>query len=210
MKRIAGTAAAWTAATLLAVTVAAAAVGSVRSDVTNAPTVLGAPAVQAIDGDSPDVVLDAGGPVGPDTPTSTSSIVVPIDEPSEAATPAEVVEANASTTTTLPHDHESNASTTSTTTTTAVPDTTTTTTTYPSYTKTYDVEDAGSVTIRVSGDSVTFAGAWLQKGWTFKLKDGGPEQVEVRFENNDDDKEQIVFKAKIEAGELKVSTSESD
>ena len=47
-------------------------------------------------------------------------------------------------------------------------------------------------------------------GWTVELEDGGPEEVKVHFERNDDEADEIEFKAKIDDGELKVSISESD
>jgi uncharacterized protein YcnI len=102
------------------------------------------------------------------------------------------------------------ASTTSTTKAPPVATTSTTTSTVNAgYTKTYDTE-AGSVRIVVAGDSVTFAGATPLPGWTVELKNSGPEEVKVHFEQNSDEEHEIEFKAKIDDGELKVSISEDE
>jgi hypothetical protein len=194
MRRILGIAAAWTAATLVAVVIAAAAVASVRTEVTDAPTALGAPAVAT------EVTAQAQEPVD----QSTSTTAAPVDTTTTTVNLEDAIE----TTTTTPQV----ASSTSTTTTKApavASTSTTTTTTDASYTKTYDTE-AGSVRIVVSGDSVSFAGATPLPGWTVELENSGPEEVKVHFERNDDEKEEIEFKAKIDDGELKVSTSESE
>jgi hypothetical protein len=212
MKRSFGFVAAWLAGTLVAVLIAAAAVGSVRNEVTDAPTALGAPntTISVPESDS----------------TPPSSVVIQVDDPIsedvEEPTTTTVAEDTIESTTTTTTDPEQQTTTTvssttqpehdpapSTTTTTEPPDETTTTT-VASYTKTYDVKDAGSVTIRVSGDDVTFAGAYPLEGWTFKLKDGGPEEVEVRFEKNDDEEDKVSFKAKVDDGELEVKISDDD
>ena len=208
MNRSFGFVAAWLAGTLVAVFIGAAAVGNVRNEVTDSPTALGASnTVITIQDQEPE----------PSSPTSTAgeAIVPLVDSPDESPTttttlPEEPVEPVV-TTSTVPDDVTSTASTTTKsghddepTTTTTAPSTTTTTTTIASYTKTYDVEEAGTVTIRVSGESVTFAGAYPLEGWTFKLKDKGPEEVEVRFSSNDDDDDEVTFKAKMKDGELDI------
>ncbi len=213
MNRSFGFVAAWLAGTLVAVFIGAAAVGNVRNEVTDAPTALGVPnTVITVQDEEPE----------PSSPTSTAgeAIVPLVDSPDESPTtttttlPEEPVEPDV-TTSTVSDDVTSTAPTTTksghddeptTTTTTAPP--TTTTTTIASYTKTYDVEEAGTVTIRVSGESVTFAGAYPLEGWTFKLKDKGPEEVEVRFSNNDDDEDEVTFKAKMKDGELDVDIND--
>ncbi len=202
MNRSVGFAAAWLAGTVVAVLIGAAAVGSVRNEVIDSPTALGAPTTTV---DIPEA----------ETSTTTEPVVaiepVPDDVVEETTTttsttvPEEPVETT--TTTTEPHDHEATTTTTTSAPTTTVPETTTTT--LASYTKTYDVEEAGTVTIRVTGDEVTFAGAYPLEGWTFKLKNDGPEKVEVRFENNDDDEDEVTFKAKMDDGELVVDIDES-
>jgi len=57
---------------------------------------------------------------------------------------------------------------------------------------------------------VSFAGATALPGWTVEVKESGPEQVSVEFERNDDEDEEINFKAEIEDGELEVEISLSD
>ncbi len=209
MNRTFGFATAWLAGTIVAVLIGAAAVGNVRNEVTDGPTALGVQdttiAVEEPASESESVTI----PTVPDEtitpiqdhgdvdelPTTTTTTTLPPDT------------APSTTTTTEPQDHTTTTTTAPTTTTTAP---TTTTTTVPNYTKTYDVEDAGTVTIRVTGDDVTFAGAVAKEGWTVKVKDYGPDEVEVRFENNDDDGDEITFKAEVNDGELKVSIKEKD
>ena len=62
--------------------------------------------------------------------------------------------------------------------------------------------------IVVSGSAVKFGGATPLSGWTVELENSGPEEVKVHFERNDDEEEEIEFKATIDDGELKVSISE--
>ena len=66
---------------------------------------------------------------------------------------------------------------------------------------------AGIVRITVSGESVTFAGATADPGWTVELEKAGPPEVEVHFEKNDDEADEVEFHAKIEDGELVVKIS---
>lgn len=192
MSRIVGIGAAWLAATLVAVVVAAAAVGSVRSEVIDTPTALAAPVVEA--------GLIAQPPAS-DTSTTTSTSIAPEERPpttvaTDSTPPSTVAQPSTPTTTLSPPTTTTIASTT---------------TTVSSYTKTYDTE-AGSVRISVSGESVTFSGATPLPGWTVELENSGPEEVKVHFERNEDEDEEdeIEFKAKVEDGELKVSISKED
>lgn len=190
MRRIIGIGAAWMAATLVAVAVAAAAVGSVRSEVTDTPTALSEPIVAA-----------AATAAAPDLITSTTVVV-------EATTTTVAIDEPSATTTTTQADASSESSVT---TTTSPP---VTTTTASSYTKTYGDEAGlpGEVTIIVSGDSVTFAGATALLGWKVELENSGPEEVNVHFERNEDEdeEEEIEFRASIEDGELKITISADD
>ncbi|GMR02742.1 MAG: hypothetical protein BMS9Abin20_1089 [Acidimicrobiia bacterium] len=225
MRQFVGIAAAWLAATLVAVAIAAAAVGSVRNEVADTPTALGVEATQveatqAVDIENPvtaavaepqEATAEADKPATEPDVTLTEADE-PATEPDVTITEADEPAAEpdndppGTTTTTKPHDDEDESDDSTTTSTEPQP----TTTTAVSYTKTYDVGDAGTVTIKVSGESVTFASAVPKGGWTFKLKDAGPEAVEVRFERNDDDEGKIEFKAEIDDGELEVSISEDD
>jgi hypothetical protein len=194
MRGIVGIGAAWIAATLVAVVVATAAVGSVRSEVTNAPTALAAPLVAASEtAPAPDS----------ETSTTTTTSVVP------AAPTTTMAITVSTTTTTVPETHASGEAPVTTTTPPVTPTTATTTTTSSNYAKTYDTE-AGSVRITVSGESVTFAGATPLPGWTVELEHSGPEEVKVNFERNEheDEEKEIEFKATVEDGELRISISE--
>lgn len=193
MRRTVGLVGAWTAATLVAVVVAAAAVGSVRTEVTDAPTALG----------DPSIVFVAAPEIPDPVAQSTSTIFMP-PEVTEVDDPVVVA---ATTSTTVAPLATSTDSTTSTTKAPPVATPSTTTSTVNAGApKTYDTE-AGSVRIVVAGSSVTFAGATPLPGWTVELENSGPEEVKVHFEQNDDEEHEIEFKAKIDDGELKVSIS---
>ena len=79
MRRIVGISAAWMAATLVAVAVAAAAVGSVRSEVTDAPTALAAPLVAtnatapAPESETPTTTTTSAVTIAPATTMATAS-----------------------------------------------------------------------------------------------------------------------------------------
>ena len=209
MNRSFGFAAAWLAGTIVAVLIGAAAVGNVRNEVTEGPTALGVQET-AITVEEPDPE-----PVTTSTiPDETLPLIQDhgeLDELPSTTTTTLAEDTTVSTTTTEPGDDKGTPSTTvPQSTTTTVSPTTTTTTTVPNYTKTYDVEDAGTVTIRVTGDDVTYVNAVPSTGWTVKVKDEGPDEVDVRFENNDDDGDEITFKAEVNDGELEVSIKEKD
>lgn len=193
MKRSLGFAAAWVGATVVAVVVAAAAVGSVRSGVTDEPTALGSPSAASIASEVP-----AGAQPGAGTPSTSNG--------GAGAAPNEVTSTTLGTTTTtlsLTDTTTTTAATTQTTTTSS-----TTTTRASSYTKTIDTA-GGSVTIVVDGSSVSFGGAVPKTGWKVELEKSGPEEVKVKFETNDDSSE-IEVRARVEDGELRISISEDD
>ena len=216
MNRTFGFAAAWLAGTIVAVLIGAAAVGNVRNEVTDGPTALG---VQ-----DTTIVVEEPDAEPVTTSTVTGETLTPIQDPDEveelptSTTTLSEDPPPSTTTTSEPQDHEVATTssvattTTTTTTTTAAP---TTTTTIASYTKTYDIKDSdnekiGMVTIRVAGEDVTFAGAVPSEGWKATPKDKGPGEVEVRFENNDDDEDAVSFKAQVKDGELVVKIEEKD
>lgn len=197
MSRTLGITLAWLGATILAVVVAAAAVGNVRSQVTEAPTALGSPAAATL-------ALEAA--VDPVTDTATEP------QPNEIN---DLTVSQASEPTTIPAEPDpiSTTSTASpplspaTTSTTSAPQPSTPTTAAPTQGyKTFDTA-AGSVRVIVEGNSVTFGGAFPKPGWSVDLEKAGPESVEVKFEANDESGE-IEFHARIEDGELKVSISD--
>lgn len=112
------------------------------------------------------------------------------------------------------------ASSTSTTTVAGAASTTTTTnavattTTAPpaSETKSYPIffsgdGQIGEVFIVISGESVSFGSARPIGPWTVGLESAGPPEVEVHFEYNDEEEEEIEFHAKFEDGQLVVTVS---
>ena len=188
-------AAAWIGATLIAVVIASAAVGSVRSQVTDDALPLGSPDVAAL---SVDVTAAS------DT-TMPSSTLVPTTtraNSSGAGTSTTVGPATTTTSSTLPPNGATSTSTTST-----APATTTSTTTAPStsYSRTFDTA-GGSVRVVVNGNNVTFGGAVPKTGGSVELKDPGPKEVKVEFEQNGGEGD-VEFTATIENGELKVEIS---
>lgn len=188
--------AAWLGATIVAVIVAAAAVASVRSHVTDEPTQLGSPAAVALASDVPTTgqdlttTTDAAGGI---LTTTSTSLAVPSPTSSTVTT----------TPTTPPQTSDSTPPATNSPATTQPP----TTTTQPSesYSKTFDT-DGGSVRVTVDGESVTFAGAVPNTGWKVELKKSGPEEVKVEFDQNDGEGE-VEFSARVEDGKLKVEIS---
>ncbi len=175
---------AWLAATVLAVIVASAAVGAVRSGVTDQPSA-SAPFFGAADTVTTSTTTEP--------PTSTTT------RPPEAV---------GSTTTTVdtgstPTEPTGSSATTPTTT---IPEAQTTTTTSGSFTKTYTLV-GGRVTISASDPSVTFISAIPNAGFSVDLESSGPNEVKVEFDSEDHESE---FTAKWHEGELLVDIDESD
>ena len=202
---------AWLGATVVAVLVAAAAVGSVRSEVTDEPTRLGSPEIAAMSADVP-----ATQPV-----TSSSTSTLPVVDVTSTAPETEPLPTTTTTTTTVAETTPTIAAPTTTvgsapepppapttTTTTTEPSTTTTTEPAESYSKTYDTV-GGSVRVIVEGASVTFGGAVPKAGWSVELEKPGPKEVKVEFDENEGEGE-VEFSAKIEDGELTVEISQDD
>jgi len=198
MKRGIGFGIAWVGATAVAILIAAAAVGSVRSQVTEVPTRLGSPSSAALAATpleaSPDQVADPGVASTPTAPVGVPPTTAISPAASEGSGTTVPTESTPPTSTTPPTSVPSQTSTTTTTSTTVPPD---------SYSKTYDTE-GGWVTIIVSGEDVTFGGGQPATGWTIEVEDYGPDEVEVHFEENDGEGE-VEFEASFEDGELEVS-----
>ena len=179
--------AAWLGATLVAVAVAAAAVGSVRSQLTDAPTPLGASASATFPTET----------TLPDTSVPETSG----SDPVRSTTTVSVVGSSVTTTSTsLP-----TGSTTSSTSTTTPP---TSSTQAQSYSRTFETP-GGSVRVVVDGPNVSFGGAVPKTGWRVELKESGPEEVKVEFEQNEGSG-QIEFMAKVENGDLVTEISSED
>jgi len=192
MRKSIGMFAAWAGATLLAVAIAAAAVGSVRTQLTDEPTSIGAPAVTLAADDPADdlVVLDHGELEIPSTSTTTS----PIEETTTTTTTTTTLPPKETPTTIAPVVQSS------------TPDTSTTAPT--DYTKTYDTE-GGTVRIRITGESVTLVAASPKPGWKLDVDENGPDRIEIHFEQNDDDEDsEFEFQAEFDDGELKITISE--
>lgn len=174
---------AWLAATVVAVVIATAAVGSVRSQVTDSPSALTSAEAGAL-------IVE---PATTTTVASGSTLVTTTTPP----TTADSVPHPSATTSVAPNGTTSTTSTTSTTAATTV-----------SYSKSFETE-AGSVRVTVDGGSVTFAGAFPQPGWSVELEDNGPERVKVHFEENDGGGE-IEISIRLDDGELKVSVDDHE
>jgi hypothetical protein len=181
MRRGFGFVIAWVGATLLAVVIATAAVGSVRSQVTDAPTPLSSPGARAL----------AETPIAQADPSSTTTTTM---DTTPDVTSTTIDDIRPTTTTTTP--------TATTVPGTTVPPVTVTTTTATNTSKTVDTV-AGSVRIVVSGGAVSFGGAYPNPGWKVELDDAGPEVVKVKFERNEGDGE-VEVTAKVEGGELQI------
>lgn len=177
---------AWLGATLVAVLIATAAVGSVRTQVTETPTQLSSAAATALvtttvavsDNQSTTTVRES---------TNTSTSHPPDIEPTVTAPSDSHVTTTAATTDSVPP-----------TTIPAAPSTT-----VPQVPSKTITTAAGSVHIVVSGSSVTFAGAYPNPGWKVELEEKGPETVKVKFERNEGEG-QIEVTARVDEGELKV------
>jgi hypothetical protein len=191
---------AWVAATVVAVVIATAAVGSVRSQVTEAPTPLSSPDAAALVSAviSPSAP-ETGGTVVESAPATTTTILPTTAAGSSTTNPSDAVGGTSTTTT--------RHSTSSTVPTTRVPSVTTTAPS-TSYTKTFDTE-AGSIRVVVDGNAVTFGGAYPKSGWGVDLEDDGPAQVKVKFERISGEGE-IEFTARVDEGELKVDIDDHE
>ena len=157
----------WLAVTTTAVFVAAAAVGSVRDQVTETPAAM-----------VPTTTVT----------TSLANPAVPTTEP--AIEPATTVTAptTTSTTTTIAASTTTVPDASTTTTRPAAPTVTTTapptTTTRPPATeiRSYDLV-GGSVTVEVGANTVGLAGASPKAGFSMDVENSGPEKVEVEFKS---------------------------
>ncbi len=181
---------AWLVATLVAVVIATAAVGSVRSQVTEAPTPLSSSEASALVTVTLSQPPDGESSVPSTSPTTTTPSV------SESVTTT-TTDTSVSTTTT--------EATTGTVPSTTVPPTTTTAPP-ATYTKTIDTT-AGSINVIVDGTKVTFGGAFPNPGWSVDLEDGGPETVKVKFEKNRDEGH-LEVTVRFAEGELKIDIDE--
>jgi hypothetical protein len=184
--------AAWLGATALAVVVAAAAVGTVRTEVTDQPAAGEPFAATTILADATTTTILVT------TTTATGSSTTSIADGSDDDTPTTTITSSTTTSTTSPDDDDDDDS--APTTTTAMQ----TTTTAPSVTKTYNMA-GGTVTISASDPDVRFVGASPAAGYTIEVDDRGPNQVKVEFDGAGGESE---FVAKWESGVLVVDIDE--
>ncbi|MEZ5175418.1 MAG: hypothetical protein R2823_04350 [Acidimicrobiia bacterium] len=176
MRRGLGLSVAWIGATAVSVAIAAAAVGSVRSQVTEEPTALGSPRVTELAADALATTTAISRDLSTSSPTTAAS---------SPSTSVSIPETSGATVTSVPlPPPPASQPTTS--------------------TKTYNT-DGGTVRIEISGESVSFSGAVPNPGWKIEVEDAGPEQVKVRFKQNHDGDDKIEFKAEFEQGRLKIS-----
>lgn len=176
---------AWLVATVLAVIIASAAVGAVRSGVTDQPSA-SEPFFGAAD------TVTTSSTLEPTTSTTTT----PSDTLGSTTT---ILDGGIGSTTTQPSASTTTPSTT-------IPQDQTTTTTSASFTKTYTLI-GGRVTISANDPSVTFISAIPNAGFSVDLESSGPTEVKVEFDSEDRESE---FTAKWRDGELLVDIDESD
>ncbi len=185
--------AAWLGATALAVVVASAAVGTVRTEVTDQPSaaepfVAATIAAGATTTTIPTTVTDPS--------TSTTSTVV--DDPADEV-PSTTLESSTTTLGSSTRDDDEDDDPVPTTT---VP--TQTSTTAASVTKTYNLP-GGTVTISASDPDVRFVGASPAAGYTIEVEDRGPDEVKVEFEGAGGESK---FAATWDSGELRIDIDE--
>jgi len=219
---------AWTTSTVLAVGVAAAAVGAVRGQVTDVPSVPIQSAATSLAAAAEPALKP---PVSPSMERPAEADASVDQEPVEGATStigADGSETSLQSTTTIPsgrgeNDNQSTTSTTSTTdatpattapttTTTIAPPPSTTTTTAAAAPAPYsDTSElvGGTVTVIVDTASatVTFSGATVAAGFTVSVEKSGPEKVVVKFESETHESEYV---GRFEEGAFVSSTDEQD
>ena len=177
----------WLAVTATAVFVAAAAVGSVRNQVTEAPTAM-------IPTTSTTVAL-APEPSPPTTVVESSSTTTS----PPAATSTTTTTAAPVTTTTAPSEPAP------TTTTTTAP-TTTTTAPPASDIRSYDLL-GGVVTVEIGTSTVQLAGASPKSGFSMEVEHSGPKNVEVEFKSESHESK---FSGEFKDGSFNPEIEESD
>lgn len=179
----------WLAVTATAVFVAAAAVGSVRNQVTETPTAMvpttSTTAVSTPESSVPTTAAEAAS----STTTSASASVGSTTTTTAAPT----------TTTTTPTEPTP-------TTTTTVPVTTTTTASAPTDIRSYDLV-GGVVTVEIGSSTVHLSGASPKSGFRMEVENSGPKKVEVEFKS---DGHESKFSGEFKDGTFVPEIEESD
>ena len=178
----------WLAVTATAVFIAAAAVGSVRDQVTEAPAAM----------------VPTTSTAAPVPETSVSPTVFEAG-PSTTTTASQVAPSTTTTTATPATTTTTTATPATTTTTTATP-TTTTTAPPPGDIRSYDLV-GGVVTIEISSSAVHLAGASPKSGFSVEVEHSGPKKVKVEFESED---HESTFTGELEDGSFNPEIEESE
>lgn len=194
MMRRVGIVVAWSVATLVAMTIAGTAVGSVRGQVTDVPAI-------------PTAGTAAFLTTTTIAPAESSTASAPHTTDGTTPPPTEVAASTASSTTTT--------TTTATTTTTTTPVTTPTTTSPPPPTTTTSAPAApavttytligGQVTISALEPDVGLVAAVPTAGFSAEIDESGPGEVEIEFESSD---HQSSFRARWKDGALDIEIDE--
>jgi hypothetical protein len=66
---------------------------------------------------------------------------------------------------------------------------------------TYQVADAGTVTVLIASGQLTLLDVGANAGWSFEVEDAGGDRVRVEFDNGDDD---IEFRLQFHGSELRL------
>ncbi len=180
----------WLAVTATAVFVAAAAVGSVRDQVTETPAAM-VPTTSTI-------TASTSGSSVPTTAVDASSSTTTTTTPSANSTTTTA--AAPTTTTTTPSKPAP------TTTTTSAPATTTTTVPPPTDIRSYDLI-GGVVTVEIGSSAVRLAGASPKSGFRMEVENSGPKKVEVEFKSNEHESK---FSGEFKDGTFVPEIEESD
>ncbi len=226
MKRTSLLIIAWVTSTMVAVGIAAAAVGSVRGQVTEAPSVpLQATATSLAAGAELSATPVPSTSVTPTTTSASSGDAAPPGaDPDDATvgdgtdgetTPTRVETGSAdddATTTTAGQDDGGDGATTTAPTTSTVPPSTSTSTTTTTVVpvgperRAYDLV-GGTVVVDVGNETVTLIGASPAGGFSVEVDDAGPERVVVKFESSDHESE---FVGRFEDGSFDPRIEERD
>jgi hypothetical protein len=203
MKRKFGFAAAWLGATIISLVIASAAVAGIRDRVEDSPIAAGIPTTITATADTTTTtgVLIVTTTETPDTTTSSTTSTTTTTTTTEAPETSTSIPGGttppSTTTTTEPPP-------TTTTTTEPPPTTTTTTTVVPTEDRTY-LLTGGWVTIRIGDDTVDLISYSPEPGFAAKVKEDGPDKVEVTFTSNTHKSE---FKAEFNDGEFEFDIEE--
>ena len=188
MMRRVGVAVAWVVATMVAMLIAATAVGSVRGQVTDVPAIPSAGTAALLAMSTTTTVLGPSTTSTPLTADGTAAPTTAIADPPPAST---------TTTTTLP-------AATTTTTSPPAPTTTTTVPAEPQVLPPYELI-GGLVTISVDDPNVYLVAATPKAGFSVETDKAGPGEVRVEFESSD---RESSFRARWEDGELDIDIDE--